>query len=98
MLFMKSSVARERRGCLPGKVDERLAADVDHCLVDRAADERPRWIPGIVVGDRFAAVLADVQPLAGEREEGGLCLDPTLPDGLVAHVERQRALGRHSVA
>ena len=36
------SVARERHARLGGEVDERLAADVDRRLVDRAADERPR--------------------------------------------------------
>src|SRR5215813_12366170 len=87
-MFFKS-VPRERRRRLPGQVDERLAADVDHGLVDRAAGERPRRLAWIVVRDRSAALLPDVQALAGERELGRLGSDPPLTDGLVADVERQ---------
>src|SRR5262249_48682471 len=63
----KGSIARERHRRLLRQIDERLAADVDDRLVDRAADERPRRVARIVIGDRLAALFADVQALARER-------------------------------
>src|SRR5262249_36264693 len=52
----------------------------------------------IVVRDRSAALLPDVQALAGERELGRLGSDPPLTDGLVADVERQGALRRSGIS
>src|SRR5437763_3299883 len=76
--FAASSVSGEGHPCFVGEVDERLAADVDDRLDDRAADEGPGRLAEVVVGHGFAAVPAEVQPFAGERELPRLGLDPSL--------------------
>src|SRR5215471_2910298 len=93
-----SSIAGEGHARLLGEIDERLAADVDDRLVDRAADEHPRLLAGIVVGDGLAAVLPDVEPLPGEREIRRLRLDPAFTDRLVPDVQGESALGRQGAA
>src|SRR5438045_532635 len=75
------------------QVDVGVAADVDRDPVDRAAGEGVRVRAGVVAGDRFAAVAADAQALARDREHSGLGLDPALADLLVAVVEGQDAGG-----
>jgi hypothetical protein len=74
------SVTHEGHARLGGQVHERLAADVDRRLVDRAAGEGPGRLAWVIVGDRFGVVLADVEPLSGDGELAGLGLDATLPD------------------
>ena len=56
-----------------------------------AAGEPPGRLARVVLGDRFAAVAAHGQPLAGQGEEAGLGPDLALADLAVAVVERQRA-------
>src|SRR5205814_2355090 len=81
-------------GCgLTLEVDVGVAADVDRDPVDGAAGEGVRVRAGVVVGDRFAAVAADAQALARDREQPGLGLDTALADLLVAVVEGQDAGG-----
>src|SRR5436190_19129504 len=75
-----SSVARERHLRLGCEVDEGGAADVHGRALDRAADERPRIVTRIVVRDGLGALLADVQPLAGEGELARLGRDLSLAD------------------
>ena len=58
----------------------------------------PRATARVVVGDRLATFLADVEPFAGERELARLGLDPAFADLLLAEVQGERALGRHPVA
>ena len=86
-----SQSRREQHLGLALEVDVRLAADVDGDLVDRAAGERVRRLARVVVGDRLAAVPADEERRAGDRERAELRLDPALADLLVAVVERERA-------
>ena len=51
--------AREHRRGLAFEVEVRLAADINGDAVDRAAGERVRTGPRVVVGDGFAAVATD---------------------------------------
>src|SRR6516162_6076118 len=87
----------EGRPRLLRQIHERLSADVDRYPFDRAAGERPWSLPGVVVGDRFAARAADHQPSAGRVELARLRLDPGRSGRLVADVEREGALGGHCV-
>ena len=93
------SVAREGRPGLLCQVDEGWPLTSTDGPVDGAADERPRVLARVVVGDRLGALLADVEPFAGDRELAWLGPDPALADlGLVPYMEGQRAFGRHRVA
>src|SRR6266516_2497070 len=71
------------------QVDVGVAADVDGDALDGAAGEGVRVRAGVVVGDRFAAVAADAQALARDREHSWLGLDPALADLLIPVVEGQ---------
>src|SRR5438034_914549 len=62
---------------------------------DGAAGEGGRVSAGVVAGDRLAAVAADAQALARDREHPGLGLDPALADLLIPVVEGQDP-GRHT--
>src|SRR5262249_4872663 len=86
----RRSVPGERQPGFGGKIDERLAADVDDRLVDGAADERPRGLARVVVRHRLRAFLADVQALARNRELARLRLDPGAAGFRVADVQRER--------
>jgi hypothetical protein len=67
------SVPRERHADLVGEIHERLAADVDHRLVDRPTHERPGAVAGVIVGHGFCPLAADVEP-PRERELAWLIL------------------------
>ena len=85
--------ASEHRGGLALEVDVRLAADVDRDAVDRAACELVGVGARVVVGDRFAAVASDAQPLAGDHELAGLGLDIPLADLGVPVPQREHSDG-----
>jgi hypothetical protein len=57
-----------------------LAGDVDDDLLDGAGGERPGPLARVVVGDRLADVLADVQALPDQREGARLGLDLARPE------------------
>jgi hypothetical protein len=59
--------AGEHRRCFSRQAHERFPAHVDEDPGDRAASECPRRPAGIIVGDRFPAIAADVESLAGQR-------------------------------
>ena len=65
--------------CLHRQVDERCSADVDEASWIVPPTNGPRGLARVVVGDGLGAFLADVEPLAGDRELAGLRLDPRLP-------------------
>jgi hypothetical protein len=70
-------------------VDVVVAAHVDHDALDRAAGEGERR--GVVGGDGRAAVAADADAVAGEREVAGLGHDLALGDLFGIDVEGQGA-------
>src|SRR6476659_3928879 len=74
------SVSCEGHCRLAGEVDEGLAANVDDGASDGASDQRPWGGAGVVVGNRFAAVLADVETFPGNGELARLGLDPAFAD------------------
>src|SRR3984893_9680994 len=86
-----------QRGLLPRQhglglaleIDIGIAADVDRDPPDRAASECVRVLARVVGGHWLAAVAADAQALAREREHPGLGPDAAFADLLVPVVERQ---------
>src|SRR6476646_7456144 len=81
-------------GCsLALQVEIGVAADVDRYPVQGAAAERPWRLARVSRGDRLSAVAPDTQPFAGDGELAGLEADSCVAYGVVAVVQRQRALG-----
>ncbi len=71
------------------EIEVRFAADVNRDAVDRAAGELVWVRAGVVAGHRFGAVTPNAESFATDRELPGLGLDASLPDLLLAVVERQ---------
>src|SRR3982751_1779418 len=84
---------REHRLGLALHVDVGLAADVDSDPLDGAAGEPGPVVIRVVAGHRRAAVAADAQAFARDREHPGLGLDAALADLGFAVVQRQDAGG-----
>ena len=72
-------LAREDGLCLALQVDVGVAADVDRDSLDRAAGEGVRVGAWVVAGDRLAAVPADAQALARDRERPAASPPTVLP-------------------
>src|SRR5262245_61820923 len=87
----------ERHARLARQVGERLAADVDHHALDRAAEERPRPVSHVVVTDRLGARISKSEPAAAKTELARLRHDFLLRDLLLADVEAQRPLRRQTL-
>src|SRR5215213_4377495 len=91
-------LAAHHRDGLAFEIDELAAGDVYDDAVDRASDERPGSVSGVVVGDGLAPILAHVETFAGERELPRLRHDLALAHLLVVEEEAERSTRGHVVA